>query len=239
VVESPVVSRFDVVTFDCYGTLVDWERGIREAFLRAAASDGVSLSPQALLAAYAEIEPQVETEAYRSYREVLAETAVRVAARFHWKIDKDRARFLPESLPAWQPFPDTNPALGRLAAAGCRLGILSNVDDDLIAGTRRLLETPFDPVITAAQVRSYKPAPGHFLAARRLLPAGTRWLHAAQSYFHDVVPCRKLGIPVAWINRKNEKPGAEGPPDWEMPDLTRLAEWMAEGSGEEPFPLHP
>jgi 2-haloacid dehalogenase/putative hydrolase of the HAD superfamily len=223
--ESAGVPRFDVVTFDCYGTLVDWEGGIREAFLRAAGSDGVALSAQAVLAAYAEIEPLVEEEAYRSYREVLAETTVRVAARFDWKIDLERARFLPESLPTWRPFADTNRALGRLAA-GCRLGILSNVDDDLIAGTRRLLEAPFDPVITAAQVRSYKPAAGHFLAARRLFPEGTRWLHAAQSYFHDVVPCQKLGIPVAWINRKNEKPGPEGPPDWEMPDLARLAEWM-------------
>ena len=221
------MARFDVVTFDCYGTLVDWEGGIREAFRRAATADGVSLSPPAVLAAYAEIEPEVEGEAYRSYRDVLAETAVRVAARLGWRIDNDRARFLPESLPAWQPFADTNPALGRLAAAGCRLGILSNVDDDLLAGTRHLLNASFDPVITAAQVRSYKPAPAHFLAARRLFPEGTRWLHAAQSYFHDVVPCRRLGIPVAWINRKNERAGAQGPPDWEMQDLAQLADWMA------------
>jgi 2-haloalkanoic acid dehalogenase type II len=220
------VPRFDVVTFDCYGTLIDWESGIREAFLGAAASDGVVLSPAEALAAYAEIEPVVEAESYRSYREVLAETAVRVAARLGWRIERDRARFLSESLPSWQPFPDTNPALRRLVAAGCRLGILSNVDDDLLAGTRRWLETPFDPVITAAQVRSYKPAPAHFLAARRHLPIGTRWLHAAQSYFHDVVPCRNLGIPVAWINRHDQEVGAAGPPDRQMRNLTDLADWI-------------
>ena len=218
--------RFDVVTFDCYGTLIDWETGIREAFLEAAAAEGVPLAGADPLKAYAEIEAVVEGERYRSYRDVLAETAVRVAARFGWRLDPAKARFLAESLPSWRPFPDTNPALRRLAGAGCRLGILSNVDDDLIAGTRRWLEAAFDPVITAAQVRSYKPAPGHFLAARRLLPSGTRWLHAAQSYFHDVVPCRQLGIPVAWINRKGQKAGSDGPPDWELADLGALASWM-------------
>ncbi|MGH9367077.1 MAG: HAD family hydrolase [Thermoanaerobaculia bacterium] len=218
--------RFDVITFDCYGTLIDWETGIREAFEREAAAAGIALPAEELLAAYAEIEPAVEAETYRSYREILAETAVRVAARFGWRIDAGQARFLPESLPSWRSFPDTNPALRGLAATGCRLGILSNVDDDLLDGTRRWLEVPFDPVITAAQVRSYKPAPGHFLAARERLPPGARWLHAAQSYFHDVLPCRRLGIPVAWINRKKEKSGDAGPPIWEAADLAGLADWL-------------
>ena len=219
--------RFDVVTFDCYGTLIDWETGIREAFLRAAASDGAALPSAEFLAVYAEIEPAVEAETYRSYREVLALTASRVATRLGWRIGPDRAGFLAESLASWRPFADTNPALRRLTAAGCRLGILSNVDDDLLDGTRRLLDCSFDPVVTAAQVRSYKPAPAHFHEARRRLPEGSRWLHAAQSYFHDVVPCRKLGVPVAWINRTRGKAGEEGPPDWEFPDLAGLADWMA------------
>ncbi len=222
--------RPDVITFDCYGTLIDWETGIREAFEMAAAAGGAVLpAGGALLAAYAEIEPEVEAEGYRSYQEVLRATAVRVAARFGWKLDAGRARFLPDSLPSWRPFPDTNPALRRLAAAGCRLGILSNVDDDLLEGTRQRLEVTFDPVITAQQVSSYKPAPGHFLAARERLGPGMRWLHAAQSYFHDVVPCKRLGIPVAWINRKNEKAGHEGPADREMHDLAGLARWIERG----------
>jgi 2-haloacid dehalogenase/putative hydrolase of the HAD superfamily len=220
--------RHDVVTFDCYGTLIDWESGIRDAFLEAAREDGVSLSPEKVLAAYAEIEPEVESGPFRPYREILAETARRVASRLGWKLEAERGRFLAESLASWHPFADTNPALRRLAAAGCRLGILSNVDDDLLESTRRRLEISFDPIVTAAQVRSYKPAPAHFLEARRRLPPGTRWLHAAQSYFHDVVPCRSLGIPVAWINRKNEKAGASGPPDWEFSDLAGLARWMEE-----------
>jgi 2-haloalkanoic acid dehalogenase type II len=220
------MARFDVVTFDCYGTLIDWESGIRKAFLAAAASDGARIRPEDILPAYAEIEPRVETEAYRPYRDVLARAAVGVADRFGWRLGLERARFLPESLPSWAPFPDTNPALEELAAAGCRLGILSNVDDDLLAGTRRHFSVAFSPIVTAAQVRSYKPAPGHFLEARRRIPPGTRWLHAAQSYFHDVVPCKTLGIPVAWINRKGERAGAAGLPDREFPDLAGLAAWV-------------
>jgi len=222
--------RFDVVTFDCYGTLIDWESGIRKAFLAAASADGAQVRPEEILPAYAEIEPGVEAEGYRAYRDVLARTAVGVAERFGWKVGLERARFLAESLPSWAPFPDTNRALEELAAAGCRLGILSNVDDDLLAGTRRHFSVAFSPIVTAAQVRSYKPAPGHFLEARRRIPAGARWLHAAQSYFHDVVPCKALGIPVAWINRKGEAAGADGAPDRELPDLAALAAWVAEES---------
>jgi len=220
--------RYDVVTFDCYGTLIDWESGIRDAFLEAGRADGRSLPPAGTLEAYAEIEPEVEAGPFRPYREVLAESARRVAFRLGWKIDSERGGFLAESLHSWRPFPDTNPALRRLASAGCRLGILSNVDDDLLESTRRWLEVSFDPIVTAAQVRSYKPSPPHFLEARRLLTPGVRWLHAAQSYFHDVVPCRNLGIPVAWINRKGEKAGASGPPDREFSDLAGFARWMEE-----------
>jgi 2-haloacid dehalogenase/putative hydrolase of the HAD superfamily len=225
--ESEPAMRPDVITFDCYGTLVDWEAGIGEAFEAAAARAGVALPErEALLAVYAEIEPEVESGAYRSYRDVLGETALRLAGRFGWKLEAGREGFLAGSLPSWRPFPDTNPALRRLAAAGCRLGILSNVDDDLLAGTRRLLDVSFGPVVTAAQVRSYKPGPGHFLAARERLPGSARWLHAAQSYFHDVAPCKRLGIPVAWINRKGQTAGAEGAPDLEFRDLAGLAEWF-------------
>ena len=130
---------YDVITFDCYGTLIDWEGGIWEAFAQAAGADGVKLDRATLLEAYAEVEPLVEAEAYRSYRAVLTETAQRVAARLGWSLPKERAGFLADSLPRWPPFADTNPALERLVAAGYRLGILSNVDDDLLAGTRRHL----------------------------------------------------------------------------------------------------
>ena len=219
--------RYDVVTFDCYGTLIDWEGGIASAFLREAAEDGVVLDRSRILAAYHELEPEVEAFEYRPYREVLTATAIRVAQRLGWPLTEGRARFLPESLPGWKPFPDTDAALRRLAAAGHRLGILSNVDDDLLGGTRRHFPVPFDVVVTAQQVRSYKPAHAHFVEARRRV-GGARWLHAAQSFFHDVVPARQLGIPVAWINRKAEKPLDDVTPDAELRDLTELADWLGD-----------
>ncbi len=225
------------ITFDCYGTLVDWEAGIWAAFRDACAvtaasgaPGGTGLSREAVLAAYAEIEPAVEAEAFRPYREVLDETARRVAARLGLRIPPARARFLSESLPRWPPFPDTREALERLAQAGLRLGILSNVDDELLLETRRAIGAGvFDPalIVTASQVRSYKPAPAHFLEARRrlgALAAEGRWLHAAQSLFHDVAPAHALGIPVAWINRKGEPlPPDAAPPAIEAPSLAALA----------------
>jgi len=119
-----VSAPFDIVTFDCYGTLIDWESGIAEAFLRAAAEDGVTLDRKAVLDAYASVEPHVEQEHYRPYREVLAETATRVAHSLGWPLAFERAHFLAASLPEWRPFADTNPALERLHGAGIRLGIL-------------------------------------------------------------------------------------------------------------------
>jgi 2-haloalkanoic acid dehalogenase type II len=220
---------YDVVTFDCYGTLVDWERGISEAFAAAASKFGRTFAPSQILAAYAETEPEVEAGPYRPYRDVLAATASRVAQRLGWPLAEKDAGFLAESLPSWPPFPDTNPALARLTAAGIRLGILSNVDEDLLAGTRRCFTASFDLVVTAERVRSYKPGRAHFVAARAELPRDTRWLHAAQSYFHDVVPAKALGIPVAWINRKADRAATAGPPDRELPDLAALADWLVEG----------
>src|SRR6266511_3508380 len=132
--ESTMERPYEVITFDCYGTLIDWERGISSAFAEAAAAEGRELERERVLKTYGDLEPLVEAETYRSYRDVLTETALRVAKRLGWSLAKERAGFLANSLPGWQPFPDTNPALERLAAAGYTLGILSNVDDDLLAG---------------------------------------------------------------------------------------------------------
>ena len=217
---------YDVITFDCYGTLIDWERGISAASVRAAAADGVALDPAKVLAAYAELEPVVEAETYRSYREVLTETARRVATGLGWPLAAERASLLAESLPGWQPFADTNPALEQLVAQGYRLGILSNVDDDLLADTLRHFRVSFDLLVTAQQVGSYKPAHGHFLTARRRI-GERRWLHAAQSYFHDVLPALALGIPVAWINRKGEAVSDGRRADREFRTLAELADWLA------------
>jgi 2-haloacid dehalogenase/putative hydrolase of the HAD superfamily len=217
---------YDVITFDCYGTLIDWDRGIGAAFAALAGQAGIALDPAQAVAAYHAVEPLVESATYRPYREVLAETARQAAQRLGWELDAEQARAFAGSLPDWPPFPDTNPALERLAAAGYRLGILSNVDDDLLAATCRHFSVPIDLIVTAEQIRSYKPAPGHFVAARERI-GGLRWLHAAQSHMHDVVPAAGLGIPVVWVNRKREVLPEGGPaPLAEVPTLAELADWL-------------
>jgi 2-haloalkanoic acid dehalogenase type II len=220
------VRPYDVLTFDCYGTLVDWEGGLARAFHRAAWADRTRLERAAVLQAYMAVEREVEAAAYRPYREVLAESARRVAARLGWRLEADRATFLADSVPAWVPFPDTNPALERLRGAGYALGILSNIDDDLLAATRRHFTVDFELVVTAQQVRSYKPATPHWETARGAI-GGRRWLHVGQGYFHDMVPARALGLPTAWINRNGEAPFDGGRPDREFPTLAELADWLA------------
>ena len=207
--------RYDIITFDCYGTLIDWVSGIRDAFVSQ------HLDGDAALRAYAEIEPVVERETYRRYRDVLTATAHQVARSLGTPIAS--GDFLAESLPKWKPFEDTNTALERLRAAGIRLGILSNIDDDLLAETRKHFTVPFDLIVTAQQVRSYKPGHAHFTTAREHIE-GASWLHAAQSNYHDIVPANALGIPTAWINRHGNKALPGGVPTHEYRDLRELAD---------------
>ena len=213
---------FDIITFDCYGTLIDWESGIINAFQSEAAKDGIELNQDKIIAAYSTEEPAVESEPYRPYREVLGKTARRVAASLGWELGADRAGFLVASLPNWKPFQDTNSALERIARH-FKLGILSNIDDDLLSATRKHFTVDFDLVVTAQQVKSYKPSFAHF--EEGLARADDkRVLHAAQSYFHDVVPAIALGIPVVWVNRKGSSVEPGGPlPTHEVRDLSELA----------------
>lgn len=214
---------FTILTFDCYGTLIDWERGIADAFLTEATADGVGLQADRVLEAYGQVERLVESEAYRPYREVLRETARRVGRKLGWPLSAERARFLERSLGSWPPFADTNPALRRLRRSH-RLAILSNVDDDLLAETLRHLEVDFDFSVTAEQVRSYKPGPAHFREAIRRAGERAGILHVARSRFHDVEPARRLGLPVAWVNRGGDPPPAPGSgPDYVVSDLLELA----------------
>jgi len=217
--------RYNVITFDCYGTLIDWESGIANAFLTTAAGDGVTLSREAVLRAYADTEHRVQAANYRPYREILRDTAVRVAVAVGWPLTSERADFLADSLPSWQPFPDTNAALERLAAVS-RLGILSNIDDDLLDATREHFTVGFDVVVTAQQVRSYKPGHAHFQAARDLIGTAS-WLHAAESNFHDIVPTNTLGIDNAWINRQRQNALPGGTPKYTFDDLAGLADAIA------------
>ena len=214
--------QYDIVTFDCYGTLIDWESGITDAFVRTAREYGVELRREEVLRAYEIIEPVVEREQFRFYRDVLAETASRVAHALGWPLAFELSTFLASSMSSWKPFPDTNAALERLRAAGYELGILSNVDDDLLSATRRHFTVDFDLIVTAQQVQSYKPAPGHFLEAKRRI-GSDRWLHAAQSNFHDIVPTNALGIDNAWVNRRSDAPLPGGTPKYDVRDMAELA----------------
>lgn len=214
---------YDVITFDCYGTLIDWERGFTDAFIREGLAPHTERNR--ITALYHSVEPEIESS-WKPYRDVLREMAIRVSSQLGHEINEERAAFLPDSLPSWTVFADTNDALVRLRDLGIQLGILSNIDDDLFAMTARQFAVELDPVVTAEQVRSYKPAHPHFIEARKQFD-GRRWLHAAQSHFHDVVPARELGIPVAWINRKSEMPARGIAPDYDLTNLTELADLMA------------
>lgn len=217
-----IASMYDVVTFDCYGTLIDWEGGFTDAFVNAGLIDDGGRSR--VIDLYHSVEPKIQGE-WRPYREVLRQVALQVARELGKEIDDATAAFLPSSLPSWPVFPDTNAALERLASAGLKLGILSNIDRDLFAVTSKQFTVGFDLVVTAEELRSYKPKPAHFTEARERI-GDQRWLHAAQSYFHDIVPARQLDIDCAWINRKHETATGSERPDRELENMTGLADWL-------------
>ncbi|MGA7557935.1 MAG: haloacid dehalogenase type II [Terriglobales bacterium] len=223
------LSRFTTISFDCYGTLIDWESGILPTLRAMLADHGKSLPDADILELYGEFEAQAESGPYQSYQDVLQSVVRAFADRFHFQASSAEVRSLHQSVPAWPPFPDTVPALRELKKR-YRLVVISNIDDALFAQTRQRLDVEFDGVITAEQARSYKPSLNNFhMALRTLALAPDRLLHAAQSIYHDVVPARSLGIATVWVNRKSARPGvgavraAAGHADMEVPDLASLA----------------
>ena len=217
--------RGTLLTFDCYGTLIDWEGGILAA-LRVAYAEATRVEDESLLHEFHAAQNRLKTSEYRPYRRLLTETAMEVARANGWDTSEELATGVPASIPSWRPFPDTNPALSRLAAAGVTLGILSNIDDDLLAGTLKHFEVEFDLLGTAQRLRSYKPAAPHFERGREWAAGFDRWLHVAQSLFHDVVPATSLGIPVLWVNRKRESRPDDANPVNVAPNLAAAAAWL-------------
>ena len=221
-------TRFKVLTFDCYGTLIDWETGILGALNRALAAHGRTIPAQELLAVYADIEPQIQSEGYKLYREVLAEVMRRFGTRFGVNFTPLEQASLAESIRDWKPYPDTVAALRRLKSK-YQLAIISNIDDDLFAYSAKHLEVSFDFVITAQQVGSYKPSLKNFeVALQRMGQPKENILHVAESVFHDVIPARSLGLHTVWVDRK-QKTGNKatkdvvGHPDLVVSSLAELA----------------
>jgi len=204
-------------TFDCYGTLIDWNLGIRRELERLF---GVEAAPR-LLERYHELEPEIESEPFHTYSEVLTLALERLAQEESIQLPEGEAGALATSLPDWPPFPEVPPALAELRDRGWQLAILSNTDRDLIAASQRQLGAPVDLAIVAEDVKSYKPAHGHW---KRFFEATTadrdRHVHVAASLFHDIAPARELGLRSVWINRLGEN--AEPEPDRELRDLSEL-----------------
>ncbi len=201
----PLPKDIQFVTFDCYGTLIDWETGVYEAFQKEADRDGFTINRDALVPRFIEVQRKIQSGSYELYAEVLRRTAVQVAEELGWELESSRAQFLPDSVPRWQPFRETNAQLERFAKK-YELGILSNIDDKLLGATRRHFRSDFDLVVTAQQVRSYKPDPAHFKeCARRIDKRKKNWVHIASGYPTDVEPCLKMKVPVIWVNRHGEE----------------------------------
>jgi 2-haloacid dehalogenase/putative hydrolase of the HAD superfamily len=225
----PIPKNVTWVTFDVYGTLIDWETGIYDAFATEAAKDDVTIDRDQLIALFHEVSQSIEAGSYELYAEVLRRTVVKVAKRIGWAMEPARARFLPESIPRWQPFRETNAQLTKLAKK-YKLGLISNIDDKLLGQTRRYLNTDFDLVVTAQQVRSYKPDPAHFVEFARRIGGKRGWVHVTSSHYHDVVPCVKQRVPVIWVNRhKQALEASQAKPTAEVPNLREAVKLLGAG----------
>jgi 2-haloacid dehalogenase len=192
------------VTFDCYGTLIDWETGAYDAFQKEADREGFTIDKNVLSPRFIEIQHEIERGSYELYAEVLRRTAVRCAKELEWDLEPSRSGFLPSSVPRWPPFRETNAQLERFAKK-YEIGILSNVDDKLLGATRRHFRVDFDLVVTAQQVRSYKPDPAHFKECARRVGGKSGWVHIASGYDTDIEPILKMKVPVIWVNRRGIK----------------------------------
>ncbi len=221
--------RFDVLTFDCYGTLIDWEAGILAGLRRVLEPLGIDAGDDDLLERYARAEASVEAGGYLRYREVLARSAELVGRELGVEPGPAELAAFGGSVGDWPAFPDSAEALARLHER-FRLAVITNCDDDLFAASNARLGVTFDHVITAQQVGAYKPSLRNFeVAFERIGVPPERILHVAQSLFHDHVPAKRLGMTTTWIDRRHDRPGsgatppAQARPDLVMPSMAAFA----------------
>lgn len=223
---------FEVLTFDCYGTLIDWEAGIWKALRPVFANHHIDMAMAGVLELYGELESEAERGKYIEYKTVLRMVLEGLGSRLGFVPSPTELQHFVESVKNWPAFSDSAPALQTLQRK-YKLALISNIDDDLFAFSAQRLQVKFDWVITAQQAKSYKPSLNNFhLAFERIgLPKSTI-LHVAQSLFHDVAPAKSLGLSTVWINRRHNKEGlgatppAQVQPDLEVPTLQALAEMM-------------
>jgi 2-haloacid dehalogenase len=229
--------NFEVLTFDCYGTLIDWETGIIESLRPALDRAGVAFEAESVLEAYGALEAGIEAGGYRLYKDVLRAVYAGLGERFGFAPAADEILDFSTSVGNWPAFPDSLEALATLQGK-FKLGILSNIDRDQFAHSAQKLRTDFDYVFTAEDIRSYKPSPRNFEYALEQLPvAPDRVLHVAQSLYHDIGPARKLGLSTVWINRRHGAKGTGATPradaraHAEYPDLRSFAEAACDQRG--------
>jgi 2-haloacid dehalogenase len=222
--------RFDVLTLDCYGTLIDWETGIVDALRPVFAAHRVKLDPEPTLELYGELEAAAERGPYREYKAILQTVLEGLGSKLGFAPTAEELERFSTSVKDWPAFPDS-PAALRALRKKYRLAVVSNVDDDLFAHSAHRLQVRFDWIVTAQQAKSYKPSLNNFrMACDRIGVPRDRILHVAQSLFHDIAPANALGLSSVWVNRRHKKKGsgatpvAQGRPDLEVPDLHTLAE---------------
>jgi 2-haloacid dehalogenase len=204
-------------TFDCYGTLIDWNGGIHKELARVFGEDNADQQ----LARYHEIEPELQVGGERTYREVMTAAMTELGA----PVGEEAG--LAAALPSWEPFPEVPGALAEARAQGWKLAVLSNSDRDLIEASLAQIGVPFELAVVASEIRSYKPAHAHWLSFfEEAGAARDRHVHVAQSYFHDIVPANELGLRTIWINRYEER--HEPRPSHELPNLSGLADALDE-----------
>jgi 2-haloacid dehalogenase/putative hydrolase of the HAD superfamily len=214
------------VTFGVYGTLIDLDTGVYDAFAAEAERDGFTIERDELLEQFHETQQQIEAGSYELYAEVLRRTAVQIAKKLGWPLEPSRAGFLPESVQRWPAFKETNTQLQKIKKK-YNVGLISNIDDKLLGQTRRHMPVDFDLVVTAQQVRSYKPDPAHFTECERRIGGKKGWIHVSDSYYYDIEPCIKKKIPVVWINRHKEQlESNQKKPDAEVASLREAAKLL-------------